>query len=61
MMDAGNNTWTYHIPPTALDGKGVIEYKYYNKDQKAAAERGGATRKVQFEGFTTQYDEVKAW
>jgi hypothetical protein len=61
MMDAGNNTWTYHIPPTALDGKGVIEYKYYNKDQKAAAERGGAIRKVQFEGFTTQYDEVKAW
>lgn len=61
MMDAGNNTWTYHVPPTALDGKGVLEYKYYSKDQKDAVERSGATRSVRFEGFTTQYDEVKAW
>ncbi|MBR2618366.1 MAG: hypothetical protein IKC81_03555 [Paludibacteraceae bacterium] len=61
MMDAGNDIWTYHVPPTALDGKNVIEYKYYSKDQKEAVEKGGATRKVKFEGFTTQYDEIKAW
>lgn len=61
MMDAGNNSWTYHVPPTALDQSNVIEYRYYSKDQKAAAEKGGVTRKVKFEGFTTQYDEIKAW
>lgn len=62
MMDAGNNTWTYHVPPTALDDKsGVIEYRYYSKDQKEAVEKGGKTRKVNFVGFTTQYDEIKAW
>ena len=61
MMDAGNNSWTYHVPPTALDQSNVIEYRYYSRDQKAAAEKGGVTRKVKFEGFTTQYDEIKAW
>ena len=61
MMDAGNDTWTYHVPPTALDEKGVIEYKYYSKDQKEAVEKGNALRKVKFEGFATQYDEIKAW
>jgi hypothetical protein len=61
MMDAGNNTWTYHVPPTALDKSGVIEYRYYSKDQKEAVEKGGKTRKTNFVGFTTQYDEIKAW
>ena len=61
MIDAGNDTWTYHVPPTALDKSGVIEYKYYTKDQKEAVEKGGKTRKVNFVGFTTQYDEIKAW
>jgi hypothetical protein len=44
-----------------LDKSGVIEYKYYTKDQKEAVEKGGKTRKVNFVGFTTQYDEIKAW
>lgn len=61
MVDAGNNTWTYHVSPTDIGEDGVIEYKYYSKDQKEAAEKGGATRKVKFEGFTTQYDEIKSW
>lgn len=62
MMDAGNDIWTYHVPPTALDGnKDVIEYRYYSKDQKEAVEKGMGKRKVKFVGFTTQYDEIKAW
>ena len=29
--------------------------------QKEAVEKGNALRKVKFEGFATQYDEIKAW
>lgn len=60
MMDAGNNNWIYHIPPTSLKGSEQIEYKYYYDNSKNAGEKG-ANRKVQFEGFSTQYDDVKAW
>lgn len=59
MVDAGNNSWTYHIPPTAVNGD-VVEYTYFYKDSAEAAERG-EKRSVKFQGFYTQYDEVKAW
>lgn len=60
MMDAGNNNWIYHVPPTALGGSETVEYKYYFNNAKDAGEQGG-NRKVQFEGFSTQYDDVKSW
>ncbi len=60
MMDSGNNTWTYHIAPGSLNGSDVIEYKYFSKNSTNAGEKRG-NRKVKFEGFATQYDEIKKW
>lgn len=59
MVDAGNNSWTFHVAPTAVDGD-KIEYLYYYKDSAEAVESGNK-RVVKFQGFYTQYDEIKAW
>jgi hypothetical protein len=59
MVDAGNNNWTFHVPPTSFDGN-TIEYYYYYKNSAEAVE-SGAKRKVKFVGFSTQYDEIKVW
>ena len=59
MVDAGNNNWTFHVAPTALEGE-TIEYLYYYKNSAEAVERADK-RVVKFQGFTTQYDEIKAW
>jgi hypothetical protein len=59
MVDAGNNNWTFHVTPTSFDGN-TIEYYYYYKNSAEAVE-SGAKRKVKFVGFSTQYDEIKAW
>jgi hypothetical protein len=47
------------VPPTSFDGN-TIEYYYYYKNSAEAVETG-AKRKVNFVGFSTQYDEIKAW
>lgn len=60
MMDAGNNSWTFHVAPAMLSGSETVEYKYYSKSDKSAAEKG-KNRRATFEGFTTQYDEIKSW
>lgn len=60
MMDGGNNSWTFHVAPDMLGGSETVEYKYYYKNDKSAAEKG-KNRRATFEGFTTQYDEIKAW
>lgn len=60
MMDAGNNNWIYHVPPTALGGSESVEYKYYYNNNKDSGEDSDV-RKVKFEGFSTQYDDVKSW
>lgn len=60
MMDAGNNNWIYSVAPTTLGGKDSMEYKYYYSNSKDAGEKG-ANRKVIFEGFATQYDDIKSW
>ncbi len=59
MVDAGNNNWTFHVAPTTVEGE-VLEYYYYYKNSAEAVE-SGAKRKVKFVGFSTQYDEIKAW
>lgn len=59
MVDAGNNNWTFHVTPTSFDGE-TVEYYYYYKNSAEAVE-SGAKRKVKFVGFSTQYDEIKAW
>ena len=59
MVDAGNNNWTFHVAPNSFDGE-TIEYYYYYKNSAEAVE-SGAKRKVKFVGFSTQYDEIKAW
>ncbi|MCQ2350617.1 MAG: hypothetical protein MJ003_01435 [Paludibacteraceae bacterium] len=61
MMDEGNNSWTFHVAPSMLPkSTDTIEYKYYYKNDKSAGEKG-AVHKVAFEGFATQYDEVRSW
>ena len=60
MMDAGNNTWTFHVPPTWLGNTDIIEYKYYYMDSAEAGEKR-SNRKTSFEGFSTQYDEIPTW
>lgn len=60
MVDSGNNTWTYHVAPGSLNGSDVIEYKYFSKNSTNAGEKR-ANRKVTFEGFATQYDEIRSW
>ncbi len=60
MMDAGNNNWIYHVAPTTLGGKEDVEYKYYYNNDPSAGDKKGI-RKVKFEGFTTQYDDVTSW
>jgi hypothetical protein len=59
MVDAGNNNWTFHITPTSISGD-TVEYYYYYKNSAEAVE-SGAKRRVNFVGFSTQYDEIKAW
>ena len=59
MVDAGNNNWTFHVAPTSISGE-TVEYYYYYKNSAEAVETG-AKRKVKFVGFSTQYDEIKAW
>ena len=59
MVDAGNNNWTFHVAPTSISGD-TVEYYYYYKNSAEAVETG-AKRKVKFVGFSTQYDEIKAW
>ena len=59
MVDAGNNSWTFHVAPTSVDGD-KIEYLYYYKDSAEAVESGNK-RVVKFQGFSTQYDEIKMW
>lgn len=60
MMDAGNNTWTFHVPPTWLGNTDIVEYKYYYMDSAEAGEKR-SNRKASFEGFSTQYDEIPTW
>ena len=59
MVDAGNNNWTFHVAPTSFEGE-KVEYLYYYKDSAEAVETGNK-RVVKFQGFATQYDEIKAW
>jgi hypothetical protein len=59
MVDAGNNNWTFHVSPTSFEGD-AVEYLYYYKNSAEAVERANK-RVVKFQGFATQYDEIKAW
>ena len=59
MVDAGNNNWTFHVTPASLEGE-TVEYYYYYKNSAEAVENG-PKRKVKFQGFATQYDEIKSW
>lgn len=60
MVDAGNNSWTFHVAPSMLNGSETLEYKYYSKNATNAGEKG-KNRRATFKGFSTQYDEIKAW
>lgn len=60
LTDAGNNTWVVQISPTELKNGDLLEYRYYFGKDKDSAEPE-RVRKTNFEGFATQFDEIKSW
>ncbi len=61
MTDIGNNTWIFHVAPVKIGADEQVEYRYFVKSDKTGAEPIAVNRKIQFVGFSTQYDEVNKW